>query len=230
MISLPDTLNDAVTWVRLKRRLERRLRDLEQKIADQSGAMNSFVLIGPSRSGKSSIASQIEAQGLLSHFEVDPLAKYLDAFSSHDVTSTATDWILDTVLRKFPRGILVEGGWLSRSFMTHEAQQIKWTKFQRWTDILERHRAKGFVVVANATQREYLGTIRRGREAGKCWSLDTLQDAELPELAASCLQKNALMQQIAAEGAVDPILISMASRADHVRSISQGVEQIKACI
>ncbi|TVQ03223.1 MAG: hypothetical protein EA338_02505 [Roseinatronobacter sp.] len=114
--------------------------------------------------------------------------------------------------------------------MTREAHQIKWTKFQRWTDILERHRAKGFVVVANATQREYLGTIRRGREAGKCWSLDTLQDAELPELAASCLQQNALMQQIAAEGGVDPIPISMASRADHVRSISQGVEQIKASI
>lgn len=189
-----------------------------------------MVLLGSSRSGKSSIAREIEAQGLLSHFEIDTLAKYLDAFSNDEITSRASDWILGTALRKFPRGLVIEGGYLSRSFMCRDARHVKWGKFQSWTGILSRHSTKGFVAVTNATEGEYLDTIRRGRAAGTCWSLRTLQEAELPCFAASCHRSNKLNQEIAANGSLDAIPMSIASRAEHVRSIAKAVEQMKACI
>ncbi len=106
MISLPDTLNDAVTWVRLKRRLWRQIRKLEQNTPALNAPRNSVVLLGPSRSGKSSIAREMEAQGVLCHCEVDIYIKYLNSFSNNFSRSYAAEYLLMALLHKYRGGFI----------------------------------------------------------------------------------------------------------------------------
>lgn len=81
-------------------------------------------------------------------------------------------------------------------------------------------------VVTETNEYDYLDAIFRSREAGMCWSAKSWREGELTKLTRLCLRKSASVQEIAADGRVDAIRISLASRSERVQSISSAVQYL----